>query len=379
MANERRVQMDTLSNKIRVPGKLFIAGEFAVLEPDGQCIVVAVDRYVFAEVKRSEENRIDLPQIGYSDITWNAEGNKLTFNVTGPKLNFIQNTIEICHQYILESGVSPLPFNLSITSELDDASGKKYGLGSSAAVVVAVVTAILQSQKEVGIHSSKELIFKLAAMAHFKTQGNGSCADIAASTYGGWLLYSPFYGEWLNKRLQKKMNAYTLVNEHWPGLIIQAITPPKDLRLYIGWTGSEMRTAGMIRRVQDFKNTHPDAYQDFLETSGAAVSSLVKSFTEGDIDRSLLSLMMNRNALMQISDQADAGIETLELKQLIEIANKYGVGKTSGAGGGDCGIAFIKNGQDTESLKNDWKEALIEPLDLRVSTEGATVIGKGKK
>lgn len=272
-----------------------------------------------------------------------------------------------------------MPFNLSITSELDDVSGKKYGLGSSAAVVVAVVTAILESQKEAGVQSSKEMIFKLAAMAHFKTQGNGSCADIAASTYGGWLLYSPFYGDWLNTRLLlEEVNAYTLVKEPWPGLIIQTITPPEDLRLYIGWTGSEMRTSGMIRRIQDYKTTNPDDYQDFIKTSGEAVSSLVNSFAEEDTNLSLQSLKMNRNALAQICEQSDAGIETLKLKQLIEIANKYGVGKTSGAGGGDCGIAFIKNGQDSESLKEDWKEALIEPLDLQVATDGAMVCERGK-
>ncbi|MDN4607608.1 phosphomevalonate kinase [Sporosarcina highlanderae] len=373
MANERRVQMDTTYKKIRVPGKLFIAGEYAVLEPDGQCIVVAVDRYVFAEVRRSEENRIDLPQLGYSDITWTAEESKLFFNVTGPKLSFIQNTVEVCHQYISELGVTPVPFNLSITSELDDPSGKKYGLGSSAAVVVAVVTAILNSHKEVGIQPTKELIFKLAAIAHFKTQGNGSCADIAASTYGGWLLYSPFYGGWLNERVQANVNAYALVHEPWPGLIISSIVPPKDIRLYIGWTGSEMRTAGMIQRVQDFKDKNPVGYKDFIDSSRAAVSSLVKSFTEGNTNLALQSLSMNREALLQLSDQSDANIETPKLKQLIEIADKYGAGKTSGAGGGDCGIAFIQKGQDAESLKNDWKKVFIEPLDLKVSLEGAMV------
>src|SRR5690606_33934899 len=118
-------------------------------------------------------------------------------------------------------------------------------------------------------------------------------------------------------------------------------------------------------------------YQDFIKTSGEAVSSLVNSFAEEDTNLSLQSLKMNRNALAQICEQSDAGIETLKLKQLIEIANKYGVGKTSGAGGGDCGIAFIKNGQDSESLKEDWKEALIEPLDLQVATDGAMVCERG--
>lgn len=53
--------MDSLYHKIRVPGKLFIAGEYAVLEPDGQCIVVAVDRYVFAEVKKAKKIKLIFP------------------------------------------------------------------------------------------------------------------------------------------------------------------------------------------------------------------------------------------------------------------------------------------------------------------------------
>ena len=33
---------------IRVPGKLMIAGEYAVLDPNYKCMVVAVDRYITA-------------------------------------------------------------------------------------------------------------------------------------------------------------------------------------------------------------------------------------------------------------------------------------------------------------------------------------------
>lgn len=47
-------------------------------------------------------------------------------------------------------------------------------------------------------------------------------------------------------------------------------------------------------------------------------------------------------ALQKLGEHVSFAIETKELKKLIDIANKYGGGKSSGAGGGDCGIALVK-------------------------------------
>ena len=38
---------------IKVPGKLMIAGEYAVLTPGNVAMVVAVDRYIAAEISQS--------------------------------------------------------------------------------------------------------------------------------------------------------------------------------------------------------------------------------------------------------------------------------------------------------------------------------------
>ncbi|WOV89017.1 phosphomevalonate kinase [Sporosarcina oncorhynchi] len=370
--------MDTPLFEIRVPGKLFIAGEYAVLEPEGQCIVAAVDRYVYAKAQVSGRNHVDLPQLGHSAITWEELDGRLLFSENAPKLTFIQNAITICHQYISGAGLKSVPFTLSIHSELDDVSGKKYGLGSSAAVVVAVITSVLRCHENVGIKPTKELIYKLASIAHFVTQGNGSCADIAASTFGGWVHYRTFDAEWLLGHLQNEADIYSLVQEDWPGLQLNAVTAPKNLLLCVGWTGSEMSTSKMIVKIQQLQNNKPHLFDAFIQESSVAVSSMVQDFADGNVRAAMQSLTRNRLALMQLGNEANAEIETPKLKELIRIADRYGAGKTSGAGGGDCGIAFMDSMENAAAVKTEWKLAQIEPLDLSVSIDGACLIGKGK-
>ncbi len=71
---------------------------------------------------------------------------------------------------------------------------RKYGLGSSGAVTVATVKALnLYYQMDM----DRLTQFKIAALAHLAVQGNGSCGDIAASCYGGWIAFQPFDHDWV--------------------------------------------------------------------------------------------------------------------------------------------------------------------------------------
>ena len=60
-------------------------------------------------------------------------------------------------------------------------------------------------------------------------------------------------------------------------------------------------------------------------------------------------------------------IETPTLKYLIKSAERFGgAAKTSGAGGGDCGIVLIDSSIDTTPLLDEWTKHDIIPLDLSV-------------
>ena len=359
--------MTSPSYQVKVPGKLMIAGEYAVLEPGGQAIVVAVDRYIKAVIEPSTQNTLSLPQLGFDNVTFETEGHDITFSVSNPKLSFIDNAITVYHRFVLEKSIDLRPFSLTITSELDDPSGKKYGLGSSAAVVVAVVAALSQFYKSEINQPSTELLYKLASIAHFKTQGNGSCADIAASAYGGWIHYRAFESSWLMGEIKKETAINKLTERSWPNLLITSITPPATLKLCVGWTGKEAATAPMIDKINNLRERQPKLYARFLDESESAVGNLVLSFEEGDCLRAISSLSQNRQALMQLSEMAEATIETEKLKQLIQIADKFGSGKTSGAGGGDCGIAFLYDDRFVKELYEEWNEEQILPLDLTVA------------
>ena len=262
-------------------------------------------------------------------------------------------------------------FSLTITSELDDGRGKKYGLGSSAAVVVTVISALLSFYDLPEIQPTKENIFKLSALAHYRAQGSGSCADIAASTYGGWLEYKMFRPEWLIGKLESGTKVIDLLKMDWPELIIRPLSPPDGLSIAVGWTKKAVSTAPMVKSIQRLRDTN--LYEQFLMKSNQAVGKLIQSFEENDCDAALHALTENRYALRFLSEQATVAIETPELKTLIQIANKYGSGKSSGAGGGDCGIAFLKSNDAKTRLIQEWRDAGIDPLQLHVSETGVVI------
>lgn len=359
--------------KIKVPGKLFIAGEYAILEEGQSAVVIAVNRYMTGEISPSNYNELHLPQLGLTNIKWYEHGTDIQFNLESSKLSFVKNALKTVIQFLKDKEVKIDPFSLSVESELGDEDGKKYGLGSSAAIVVTVVTAMLHFFKNDKFQPTEELIYKLSAIAHYYTQGNGSCADIAASTYGGWLKYSMFDAAWLNNHINKGTNLLHLVGGRWPGLEIERIQPPSELHLAVGWTGKAVSTAPMVQSIQQLRTHNFNIYEEFLNRSKQAVSSLLESFRNNQTEQAIVSLKENRKALMRLGELAAVDIETPELITLISIANRYGSGKSSGAGGGDCGIAFVTNKEHIAKLEEEWHQANIEPLKLNVSLEGATV------
>src|SRR5690625_6203102 len=119
----------------------------------------------------------------------------------------------IANHNLSEKSITLDNITLTIKSELADESGLKYGLGSSAAVVTSVISALLtQFLPE---EPSAMLIFKLAAISHVTTQGSGSGADVAASSYGGILAYSSFQSAWLSEKYNRSSSIITFIECEW--------------------------------------------------------------------------------------------------------------------------------------------------------------------
>ncbi|PAV28186.1 phosphomevalonate kinase [Virgibacillus profundi] len=358
---------------IKVPGKLMIAGEFAVLEPHHNLVVMAVDRFVYATLQQSSENGLSLQDFKLHDLNWEYIDNNVKVFSDDTRIRFVEDSMAIAMNYLREKDITPTPFRLSIKSELDDASGVKYGLGSSAAVVTSVITAILK--KFLNNDPTAALVFKLAAISHVKTQGNGSGADVAASSYGGFLQYSSFQAEWLRDAYYNTNTLLELLEKDWTYFSVQPLELPDNVYVCIGWTGKPASTKKLVNEILKLKLDNPAQFQQFLTSSDIAVAKFIQGMKEQNTPVLLEGVKENRRALATVGNNANVEIETPLLTKLCDLAEQYGgAGKPSGAGGGDCGIAFMPSKQEANDLMQAWEQAGIKPLTLKVNPHGASIV-----
>lgn len=350
--------------EVSVPGKLFIAGEYAVVEPGHPAIIVAVDQFINVTIESARKNgSIQSAQYSELPIRWTRRAGELVLDHRDNPFHYILAAIRLTEKYAQEKGILLSFYDLKVTSELDNSIGRKYGLGSSGAVTVATVKAL---DLYYGLEMDRLTQFKIAALAHLAVQGNGSCGDIAASCYGGWIAFSTFDHQWVLQK-QKQTTLSELLALEWPKLSIQPLQVPKSLRLLIGWTGSPASTSDLVDQVNQSKEIAKTAYAQFLEDSKDCVNTLIDGFFNEDSRIIKKMITKNRQLLAELAELTGVVIETPALKQLCDLAKQYnGAAKSSGAGGGDCGIVIVDQKTGILPLMSAWEKAEITPLPLHV-------------
>lgn len=354
--------------QIKVPGKLFIAGEYAVVEKGQSAIITAVDRFIYLRI---QETRKPYGKIFSKDFTkkparWTRNRNRFWLDKQNYRLQYIRSAIHTTERYLYEQGVPLQLFNLDIQSELKSDRNKKLGLGSSGAITVGTIRALLQFY---GLKDDDLLVFKLAVLTQMNLKMNSSFGDLAAASHTGWIQYQNFDHNFVLKRF-KKIPTSKLVHSNWPSLEIIKLSVSDQVNLIVGWTGSPASSNRLVGHVQNKKEQSKKEYQEFLKMSKKSVVLLANSLKRNNQRGIKKAIIQNRQALLEMGKQTKLIIETNELKKLINLANNYhAVAKTSGAGGGDSGIAFVFKPGELESLIEDWQKAGITPLDLNVYTK----------
>lgn len=350
----------------KAPGKLFIAGEYAVVEPGQPAVIVAVNRFISVTVSPTATDFGSLQSTVLSDQTfkWTRTEHGLHFSIPNEKSAIVKAAIETAEAYLTDLGKSLNYFDMLIESEMVHDDGKKYGLGSSGAVTVAVIDALLAAYS---VQVSQLSLYKLAALAHLSTNSNGSFGDLAAASFTGWIAYTRFNQE----SLMRDWHTFTvkeLLERPWEQLSIKSLAPPEDLSLLVGWTGSPASTESLVK--QSRRTVNEAAYSSFLEESSACVNRLIEALNNQHSKSIMRELSINRELLLEMAEAKSIELETPLLKKLCSIAgDHFASAKTSGAGGGDCGIALIPKQFDSSLLIAEWEAEGIVPLDLDVYTK----------
>ena len=352
----------------KAPGKLFIAGEYAVVEPGQGAIVASVSRYLTVTIDEATSvGTLTSTQNPDVIVEWTREGELFHAKADHP-YGLVEEAILVAEQYVREcSTPTNALYSLSITSELDDAKrGIKYGLGSSGAVVVATIQAILDFYKT---PRTPLLVYKLSVLTNLRLSQRGSFGDIAASSYSGMVYYTSPDRIALLEQLQSQ-TIKKICDTDWKDLTIERLPVIPDFTLLVGWTGQVAITDSLIQATEKKRKVATDSafYKEFLKKSHAIVQGLQTAWNKQHIPALQEGIRANRALLNEFAQVMQLEIETPALQTLCNIAEQVGAcAKTSGAGGGDCGICFTQNEQQRQQIENQWAKAQIQVLPLTIA------------
>ncbi len=300
--------------RARAPGKVVISGAYAVLA-GAPAIVSAVSRYVTADTARPADFVTDEVQAAL-----------------GP------------------TGRAPW-FD---ASELR-ADGRKLGLGSSAAILVASLFA-LEQEREPGLGAEQRLrrVLELAQTAHRKAQGGGSGVDVAASTRGGTLVY----------QLGPSGASY------------RPVQIPTGLSLEIWTCPTSASTRELLAAVAEMAKREPETYAAAMGAQVLAAHDAALALAAGrqEPDAFIRALRAQTRALSRLGQAASVPIVTPELAELAPQAEREGgVLLPAGAGGGDIAL-FVGRAASTPELRAALENRAHRRLDAELSAPGVCVL-----
>lgn len=321
---------------VKTCGKLYWAGEYAILEPGQLALIKAIPIYMTAEIKASNDYRLYSDMFSYSvDLRPDSS------------YALIQETVALVEEYLTTQGVELQPFSLDIRGKMER-EGKKFGLGSSGSVVVLVIKAMLAFYER---PAEIDLLFKLASAVLLKRGDNGSMGDIACIVSEDLVLYQSFDREKVADWLEKE-DLQAVLDRDW-GFSIASVEPVLTFDFLVGWTKEVAVSSHMVKQIKDNMNS------SFLQASKDTVANLVKALEVGQ-EETIIDLLEQASRFLE---GLSSDIYTPLLRQLKNASRDLkAVAKSSGAGGGDCGIAFSFDQDSTTLLKKRWADLGIELL-----------------
>ena len=232
------------SVSLSVPGNLLLMGEYAVLEEGGLGLALAVEPRVLLQASSARRLHVDGVRPGGSG-----------------RSAVVEAAVAVTEEFLGRTCAGSLRVD---SRAFFSADGRKIGLGSSAAVTVSLVCALLSLAGRSDAARGAEAA-ALAVRAHRRAQqGRGSGYDVLASFHGG------------------------------AGAVRGGVSPtwepcalPAGVELVLFAGAAPVSTADAVRRYSEWKNGNPAAAARFLRDSNETVLSFRRSPTVEQLCRSL--------------------------------------------------------------------------------------------
>ncbi len=308
-----------MSYKTSAPGSVMLLGEYAVLH-GMPALVCAVDKRIHVTLTPRHDTTIMIHSDVMGEYTTTLEALK-------PEKPF-QFVLAALQQFQakLRRGC-----DIQITSEFSD----KVGLGSSAAVTVATLAALITW---LDIKMQPLDLIRQGRNVIRACQGLGSGADVAASVYGGVVYYQaqPIAAEKISQML--------------------------PLSLY--YTGYKTPTVEAVTQVQTHFASYPQVYKQLCASIGQCALEGMQLVRQQAWQR-LGEVMNIQQGLMQ-----SLGVCPPIMQHMTNVLRKQnGIrgAKISGSGLGDCVIGLGKP-EATLDFGNEFTG--IQPISVEMTLHG---------
>lgn len=318
---------------VSAPGKLMLFGEHAVVY-GRPCIVTAVGQRMKATVELTEKPifHLNAPDVSIENYK------KPMSNLGQGDIPKGAKFVEIAVQNFTHArpGLARLGIKVTTKSELNS----QFGFGSSSASTVCVIKALSELT---GAKLSNQAIFKLAYKTVLDIQGKGSGFDVAAAIYGGTL--------------------YFVIG----GKVIKPLNLP-SLPLIVGYSGIKIDTVTLINQVSQKIKKYPKITDNIFAHVQQIVMLAKKKLLNKDFQAVGELMNFNQGYLSSL------GVSSNKLESMIYAARDAGAygAKLSGAGGGDCVIAFAPT-KSKKTVEQAINKAGGQAINIEANVEGVRI------
>ena len=308
------------------PGKLVLGGEYSIFY-DGVAIVTAIDRFACCRLETTESGGWQISSLP-SGITLQSPKHELA----------VRDGHELRNLFQLFEPFQDLPSNAGVT--LDTKSffleGQKFGIGSSAAIVVALGTLL-------DFLCDRTTDLSAFISAHRQLQGGGSGLDVASAYHGGLIAY----------RLSES----------------RPLTLSNELHLGYVFTGASTKTSEMLGRFERSVDAAGQSLVDEWVNSSVLVEQTVER-----ADEFVTAIERQTNLWYRIDEIGKSGVFGAKHRYFYEKSKGLDLAyKPSGAGGGDIGIVIGTDREEIDAFLSDVSEVGCTRLKLGRSIQGRHV------
>lgn len=323
------------------PGKIVLSGEYAVLH-GAHGIAAAVNRYARVAIERIDEPVIYLRTPGYRAGTCRYELDARG-QLVRPACLPDPNAFDLFEKSW--ASCRPAEFHgatvtIDTTEFVDERSGAKLGLGSSAASCVALVAAL---QYDAGMQQ----VFSKARAIHRDLQGGGSGIDVACAVHGGVIAFRE-------------------------GVAEEGIGMPRGLHAAVLWSGQPASTRERLERLSASLSGNTE--RETLTRLCRDADALSASWRRSDAQEIIAGYRNYVVALQAFDRDHELGVFAAGHAELTSMALDRGIlYKPCGAGGGDVGIAMSVDARQLDEFTESARRSGFMVLDASLGAAGLRI------